>query len=155
MRAGEQYGLTWDRVNLERRQLALYFTKNSRPRFIPLNQVAYQALTSLRRNGNGSGPVFINAVTPGRYHGQPRQSARNWFERAVHRAGIEDFTWHCLRHTFASRLIMKGVDIRTAAELLGHRTLAMTMRYSHLAPEGSTGSGRAPGGWTVFDPCKK
>ena len=50
-------------------------------------------------------------------------------------AGIEGFTWHCLRHTFASRLVMSGADLRTVAELLRHRTLAMVMRYAHLAPD--------------------
>jgi site-specific recombinase XerD len=48
---------------------------------------------------------------------------------------IEGYTWHCNRHTFASRLVMAGVDLRTVAELLGHRALQKVMRYSHLAPE--------------------
>lgn len=135
MRAGEQYGLAWDRVDFERRQLAIYRTKNAHARYLPLNQAAYDALVALRRDSDGIGPVIRNAVTPGRYHAKPRASARNWFEHAIKRAGIAEFTWHCLRHTFASRLIMAGVDIRTVAELLGHRTLAMTMRYAHLAPE--------------------
>ena len=46
-----------------------------------------------------------------------------------------DTSWHCNRHTFASRLVMAGVDLRTVAELLGHKTLQMVRRYSHLAPE--------------------
>jgi integrase len=49
-------------------------------------------------------------------------------------AGIEDYKWHCKRHTFAGRLIVAGVDIRVIGVLLGHRSLSMTMRYSHLAP---------------------
>ena len=49
-------------------------------------------------------------------------------------AGIKNFTWHCLRHTFASRLVMAGVDLRTVAELMGHKNLQM-MRYARLAPE--------------------
>jgi site-specific recombinase XerD len=59
---------------------------------------------------------------------------RHWFNGAVDEAGLKDFTWYCLRHTFASRLVMAGVDIRTVAELMGHRTIQMTMRYAHLAP---------------------
>jgi Phage integrase family len=47
---------------------------------------------------------------------------------------LQSFTWHCLRHTFASRLVMAGVDIRTVQELLGHKIIGMTVRYSHLAP---------------------
>src|SRR2546426_10644215 len=49
-------------------------------------------------------------------------------------AAVKNFTWHCLRHTFISRLVMAGVDLRTVQELAGHKNVAMTCRYAHLAP---------------------
>lgn len=57
------------------------------------------------------------------------------FKAALKRAGNEHFTWHCLRHTFATRLVMVCVDIRTVQELMGHKTLAMTLRDAHLSPQ--------------------
>ena len=62
-------------------------------------------------------------------------SPRFWFDQAVTDANLADFTWHCLRHTFASRLVMAGVDLRTVQELMGHKTIQMTVRYAHLAPQ--------------------
>ena len=62
---------------------------------------------------------------------------QNFYKRvyltALEKAGIKDIVWHTLRHTCASRLVMAGVDIRTVQEIMGHKTLAMTMRYSHLS----------------------
>ena len=55
------------------------------------------------------------------------------FQRLIKKAGIEDARFHDLRHTFASLLVMNGVDLKTVQELLGHSTIIMTMRYSHLA----------------------
>jgi site-specific recombinase XerD len=58
-----------------------------------------------------------------------------WFEACLAKAKVTGFTWHCLRHTFASRLVMAGVDIYTVKELLGHKTITVTMRYAHLASQ--------------------
>jgi len=60
---------------------------------------------------------------------------QRWFEPALKDAKVANFSWHCLGHTFASRLVMAGVDIRTVQELLGYKTIGMPVRYSHLAPK--------------------
>ena len=129
---GEQYGMRWNQGSFERRQIHLPKTKNGHPRTIPLNTVALAALEKMRGEGAplGAAPVF-----PSTWSGEALQGSRGWFPTAVEEAKIEGYTWHCNRHTFASRLVMAGVDLRTVAELLGHRTLQMVMRYSHLAPE--------------------
>jgi integrase len=124
MRQGEQYRLHWEDVDLEHHLLAIPRSKNGAMRYVPLNATALHALVELRARNGDSDFVCGGAKVP-----------RQWVERAVSAAGVNNFTWHCLRHTFASRLVMAGVDIRTVAELLGHKTLAMTMRYAHLAPD--------------------
>jgi integrase len=129
MRMSEQYGLSWKQVDFERRQLRLYQTKNGNPRTIPLNVIALAALRELQAGQAGRAGLSFGA------HGDSLQGSRGWFSTALDDAKVLDYTWHCNRHTFASRLVMAGVDLRTVAELLGHRTLQMVMRYSHLAPE--------------------
>lgn len=129
MRPSEQYGLTWDRVDLVRNFLTLLKTKTGRVRHIPLNSVAVVAFKVLQKRApKDAVRVFLNV------HKEPLTEYKHWFEPAVTEAGLEDFTWYCLRHTFASRLAMAGVDLRTIADLLGHQTIQMTMRYAHLAP---------------------
>jgi len=81
-----------------------------------------QILSGMKETCKGTGKVF-SLVNP-----------RCWFEPAVKAAKLEDFSWHCLRHTFISRLVMAGVDLRTVQELAGHKNIAMTCRYAHLAP---------------------
>jgi integrase len=66
--------------------------------------------------------------------GEPLKGYKHWFDPALREAGISFFTWYCLPYTFASRLVMAGVGLRTVAELIGHKTIQMTMRYAHLAP---------------------
>jgi site-specific recombinase XerD len=124
LRLSEQYGLLWENVSLSRRSLTVSRSKNGTARHVPLNQAALQALEALRQRNAGSELVCGGATEP-----------RRWFEPAVRDANLSRFSWHCLRHTFASRLVMAGVDIRTVQELLGHKTIGMTVRYAHLAPK--------------------
>jgi site-specific recombinase XerD len=127
MRRSEQYRLAWDCVDLDRNMLTVPQTKNGEVRQIELNSAALRAFATLRERRLGSGRVFVHR------NGQPLVSPRCWFDGAVIEAGLSNFTWHCIRHTFASRLVMNGVDLRTVQELMGHKTISMTCRYAHLA----------------------
>ncbi|MBZ5687258.1 MAG: site-specific integrase [Acidobacteriia bacterium] len=129
MRPSEQYALRWDRVDLIRHLISIPKSKNGKARHIPLNTEALGAFTELSKRRSPSGWVFVTM------DGERLCGYKHWFGPAVETAGIRDFTWYSLRHTFASRLVMAGVDLRTVAELMGHKTIQMTMRYAHLAPE--------------------
>jgi site-specific recombinase XerD len=124
LRLSEQYGLLWETVSLPLRTLTIRRSKNGTMRHVPLNQAAVKALEALRKRHPTWECVCGGAREP-----------RRWFEPVLKDAKVANFSWHCLRHTFASRLVMAGVDIRTVQELLGHKTIAMTVRYSHLAPQ--------------------
>lgn len=131
LRRSEQYDLTWDCVDFERRLLTVKRSKNGELRHVPLNDTALSALRTAETYKNDSPYVFQNNS------GTRLLSPRFWFDDAVGKAKLKDFTWHCLRHTFASRLVMAGVDLRTVQELMGHKTIQMTVRYAHLAPQHS------------------
>lgn len=128
MRRGEIFSLTWDQVDLKHGFILLDRTKNGERREIPINEMLREMLQALPRRLDG-GRVFSNPET-----GESYQTLSNVFMRACRLAGITDFRFHDLRHTFASHLVMAGIDITTVKELLGHKTLAMTLRYAHLAP---------------------
>jgi site-specific recombinase XerD len=134
MRRGEQYALDWDRVDLERRQLILLRTKNGTARVVILTAVAVSALEEMREHRSSNSPN----VCLTRY-GEPMISPRAWFELVMQEAvkkspSLHDVTWHIFRHTYISRLVMAGVDLRTVQELAGHKDIKMTVRYAHLAP---------------------
>jgi integrase len=130
LRASEQWGLRWTDIDLERRTLTVRKQKSGKgERHIRLNQVAVDALTGLRSLTEVSGVPFLNAK------GTPMTTHRDWFDPAVKEAKVPDYTWHKNRHTFASRLAMAGVPIHTIANLMGHGTIQMSMRYAHLSPD--------------------
>ena len=143
MRAGEQFQLKWCDVSLDRRQISLAKTKNGKARHIPLNAVALQALQERKRvqqdyrikqkekSTELGEPVYVFRDADE----DPQHNYRRWFNEALAEAKIKDYSWHCNRHTFACRLVMAGVDLRTVAELMGHSCIQMTMRYAHLAPQ--------------------
>jgi integrase len=129
MRKGELLGLQWPQIDFEQGIITLTDTKNDERRDIPMNETVKATLKGIERIGanvfcNGDGETFANV--------------RRSFETAVRKSGIEDFRFHDLRHTFASNLVMEGIDIMTVKELMGHKDLTMTLRYSHLAPNHKT-----------------
>lgn len=124
-RLGELLGLRWIDVDFKSGTLSFVDTKNGRRRDVPMNEAIRAALAGLPRETTH---VFV-------YKGKPMKVLGSAFDTAVKRAGLVDFHFHDLRHTFASHMAMAGVDMRTLQQLLGHRTLQMTMRYAHLAPE--------------------
>lgn len=129
LRLGELYTLMWDNVSLSRRILTVPRSKNGEVRYVPLNRPALEAFEVLRKGKDDSGHIFLNA----RAH--RLTGPRFWFEPTIKKAKVRNFTWHCLRHTFASRLVMNGENLRTVQELMGHKQISMTVRYSHLAPQ--------------------
>lgn len=129
LRKGSQYSLTWEMVDWNGRMLNVPRTKNEEPIHVPLNDAAIAALRVVHGRGDGRGRVFQSAKT-----GEPLENGRHWFDDAVAEAKINNFRWHDLRHTFASRLRMKGAPLEDIADLLGHKSLTMTRRYAHLGP---------------------
>jgi len=128
MRKGEILSLEWEKhVDLRHGFITLDITKNGERREIPINQTLRRTLQGIVRRLD-SPHVFVDK------EGQRYLDIKRSFHSALKKAGIKDFTFHDLRHTFASQLVMKGVDIATIKELLGHKTLTMTLRYAHLAP---------------------
>ncbi|MFZ6007201.1 MAG: tyrosine-type recombinase/integrase [Nitrospirota bacterium] len=129
MRRGEILSLKWDNVDLRHGFILLDInTKTGERREIPINDMLRATLQALQRRLDVP-YVFYDPTT-----GKPIHDFRKRFASALRRAKITDFRFHDLRHTFASQLVMSGVDITTVSKLLGHKSLTMTLRYAHLAP---------------------
>ncbi len=127
----EIWGLSWKDVDLKNGFITFEETKNDEPRSVPLQGHALELM--LKRS---KVPRFdTDLVFPSRVDQQKHFDFRRPFQMALRTAKIEDFRWHDLRHCAASYLVMAGVDMRTVAEILGHKTIQMTQRYTHLSPE--------------------
>jgi len=124
-RKGELVGLRWADVDLDRGTLTFNDTKNGDRRSVPLVGHALDLLRALPR---GAGLVFLG---PQAGH---RTNFQHGWDAAVKRAGLKDVVFHTLRHSAASYLAMSGVSLIEIGHLLGHKTAAMTFRYSHLSP---------------------
>ncbi len=127
MRQGEILSLQWPQVDLSRRTATLLETKNKEIRTVPLNQTVCEMLSVKGKIRHISGYVFTSQAGT-------KIDARNLlrsFYIARKEAKLEDVRFHDLRHSFATRLVQAGIDLYVVKELLGHKTITMTMRYAH------------------------
>ncbi len=130
MRKSEILNLQWDNVDLTHELILLEKTKNGERREIPINKALKSLFQKLFINRRlDTDYVFVNPKTAKPFTKDLKRS----FQTACKKAGIRDFRFHDLRHTFASQLVMQGVNLKTVQELLGHKDLKMTLRYSHLS----------------------
>ncbi|WP_456294876.1 site-specific integrase [Vibrio sp. AK197] len=130
MRKGELLTLRWEHISMVNRYLTIRSenAKSKKKRTIPLNDTVY----SMLENWRGQNP---EAVFVFEHLGKPVEFFQHPWQTVLKEAGLHDFRFHDLRHHFASKLVMAGVDLNIVRELLGHADLKMTLRYAHLAPE--------------------
>jgi integrase len=136
MRRSELVYLTWEDVDFDNKRIRIqskpesgFHTKSYRPRSVPMNPELEKLLMDLPQQGKF---IFDDGSDRPLHH---PDTYTCWFARILKKAGIKAASLHSLRHTFASYLVMGGVDLRTVQELLGHSTLSVTEQYSHLSPD--------------------
>ncbi len=134
MRKSEILNLKWSQI--KNGFIYLKKTKTQNPRKIPVNDTLEAIFNRVKRN-------FKLRIADGKkntdyiftFHVEPVMDIKTSFKVTCDNAGIEDFHFHDLRHTFASQLILKGGTLKDIQELLGHKTMTMTLRYAHLTQE--------------------
>ncbi len=145
LRAGELFKLTWDRVKLKKGELVLVDTKNGESRISYLTDQALAMLRQRSINCKHNRLVFLNT------NNEPYRQMPATFARTVESLGLNDgitddrdkIVFHSLRHTYASWLVENGASLPIVRDLLGHKTLIMTNRYSHVSAEAQKQAVRA------------
>jgi integrase len=132
MRLGNIMSLLWDEVDMSKKVIVLEKTKNGKRLAIPINDTLLETFKNLNK------VRLLNCKQVFHRNGKPlyQKQVERALKRACKKAGIKDFRFHDLRHTFASLLIQSGEDFYTVQKLLGHRDGRMTQRYAHLSQEG-------------------
>ena len=130
MRPSEGAGLRWEQVLIGQGMIDLTETKTD-PRRVPMTQTINKMFERMKTASEGENDYVF--LPPGNeYRDQPHRYFRRSFGNACRYAGISNFTLYGLRHSAASYLIMHGVDIRTVAEIMGHKNISQTMKYTHF-----------------------
>jgi integrase len=128
MRKSELMNLKWSDLNLDKGQIILEHTKNNERKGIPLAGLALQLLQELKAKRS----VVTDLIFPGKNPHKPIDLRVAW-ENAIKDSGIKNFIWHDLRHSCAAYMAMNGASLLTISELLNHKSLTMTKRYSHIS----------------------
>lgn len=127
MRKGEILKLRWDCIDFDYGFIELLETKSGKSRKIPISKKLEKTLMNIEKTSNF---VFINPQT-----GLPYADIKKSWSTAIKKANIKNFRFHDLRHTVATRLVEKGIDLLVVKEILGHADVKTTMRYSHPVPK--------------------
>lgn len=135
MRRSELVYLAWEDIDFKNKLITIqakpeqgFHPKSYRPRSIPINPELEKILLDMPQKGKY---VLDNG------NNQPLHDPNTYYVKLTNitrKLGLKNVTLHCLRHTFASQLVMAGIDLRTVQEFLGHSTVLMTEQYSHLSP---------------------
>lgn len=131
LRRSEILNLKWQDINFTERFITVRETKSKKNRHIEMNQQTVDVLHAIFRHTPGD--YAFPGDKPGSHLSE--SYVIHWFGKTVKKAEIKDFHLHDLRHTFASWLVMGGIDLTTMQQLLGHQTYQMTLKYAHLSPE--------------------
>ena len=128
MRKGEILTLTWENIDFKRKEIQLQTSKNGEPRDIPMSEAVFQALSKLSSSklANISGLLF-----PSPNNSKKPIDIRSAWERVLQKAGIQDGTFHSIRHTTCTMLAQIGLSPILTARFVGHRDSKMTDRYTH------------------------
>ena len=127
MRRGEILNLKWSNIDFDYGFIELLDTKSGKARKVPMSVILRDVFDSIDRV---SEYVFINPKTK-----KPYLDLKKSFHKVMELADIQNFRFHDLRHTVATRLVEKGIDLLVVMDILGHSKIETTMRYAHPIPK--------------------
>ena len=133
IRQNNLFSLEWRDIDFESQAMTLRakITKSKKTTMLPINSIVVKTLTVWREQSSDTSPNAL--IFPSPKSGSKFDNCKKAWAGLMEDAGIENFRWHDMRHDFASQLVMKGIDLNTVRELMGHADLKMTLRYAHLA----------------------
>lgn len=135
IRRNALFSLCWSDIDFDAQTILLRAdsSKTSKSMIIPANSIVIDTLKKWKDQTDTPSPAML--IFPNPTTGKKFTDLKKTWQYVLKKANIENYRWHDMRHDFASRLVMKGVDLNTVRELLGHSDMKMTQRYAHLSPE--------------------